>query len=128
MQDPIADMLTRIRNGQSARKSVVSVPFAKCKLAIAEVFKTEGYIEDCTVVGDIKKELVLNLKYFKGKPLFDLIQRVSKPGLRVYKGKSDLPKVMSGLGVAVISTSKGIMTDKQAREAGLGGEVVCYVA
>ena len=128
MQDPIADMLTRIRNGQSAKKTSVSIPFAKCKLAIAEVFKSEGFIESYSVTDSLKKELLINLKYFKGKPLFDLIQRVSKPGLRVYKGKSDLPQVMSGLGVAVISTSKGVMTDSKARKAGLGGEVLCYVA
>lgn len=128
MQDPIADMLTRIRNGQAANKVSVSMPHAKSKLAIAEVFKAEGFIEDYSVTDGVKKELIINLKYFKGKPLFDLIKRVSRPGLRVYKKSSDLPHVMAGFGVAIISTSKGIMTDKNARKAGIGGEVVCYVA
>ena len=128
MQDPIADMLTRIRNGQMARKFSVSMPLAKSKLAIAKVLKEEGYIEDFSVTESVKPELEVTLKYFQGKPVVDVIQRVSRPGLRVYKGKNELPKVMAGLGIAVVSTSKGVMTDRAARSAGLGGEVICYVA
>ena len=128
MQDPIADMLTRIRNGQTANKVSVVMPLAKSKLAIAKVLKDEGYIESWSVTEEKKAELEVTLKYFQGKPVVEQIQRVSRPGLRVYKGKNDLPKVMAGLGVAIISTSKGVMTDKSARQAGLGGEVICYVA
>lgn len=128
MQDPIADMLTRIRNGQTANKVSVVMPLAKSKLAIAKVLKDEGYIESWSVTEEKKAELEITLKYFQGKPVVEQIQRVSRPGLRVYKGKNDLPKVMAGLGVAIISTSKGVMTDKSARQAGLGGEVICYVA
>lgn len=128
MQDPIADMLTRIRNGQVANKVSVTMPLAKSKLAIVKVLKDEGYIQEYTVSGDIKPILDITLKYFQGKPVVDTIQRVSRPGLRVYKGKNELPKVMAGLGVAIISTSKGVMTDRAARVAGLGGEIICYVA
>ena len=128
MQDPIADMLTRIRNGQVARKFSVAMPLAKSKLAIAKVLKEEGYIEDFSVTESVKPELEVTLKYFQGKPVVDVIQRVSRPGLRVYKGKNELPKVMAGLGIAVVSTSKGVMTDRAARSAGLGGEIICYVA
>lgn len=128
MQDPIADMLTRIRNGQMASKFSVSMPMAKSKLAIAEVLKSEGYIEDFSVSEGVKPELEVTLKYFQGKPVVDVIQRVSRPGLRVYKGKNELPKVMAGLGIAVVSTSRGVMTDRAARSAGLGGEIICYVA
>ncbi|MFC0180833.1 30S ribosomal protein S8 [Thorsellia kenyensis] len=128
MQDPIADMLTRIRNGQAAAKVAVLMPSSKLKVSIAQLLKQEGYIEDYKITGDIKPELELTLKYFQGKPVVETIQRVSRPGLRIYKRKDELPKVMAGLGIAIISTSKGIMTDRAARQAGLGGEVICYVA
>ena len=127
MQDPIADMLTRIRNGQAANKAAVTMPSSKLKVAIANVLKEEGFIEDFKVEGDIKPELELTLKYFQGKAVVESIQRVSRPGLRIYKRKDELPKVMAGLGIAVISTSKGVMSDKQARKEGLGGEVIAYV-
>ena len=128
MQDPIADMLTRIRNGQAANKIAVSMPSSKLKVAIANVLADEGYIESVKVLDGVKPELEITLKYFQGKPVVESIQRVSRPGLRIYKRKDDLPKVMGGLGVAVISTSKGVMTDRAARQAGLGGEIICYVA
>lgn len=128
MQDPIADMLTRIRNGQAASKVAVLMPSSKLKVSIAQLLKQEGYIEDYKVSGEAKPELELTLKYFQGKPVVETIQRVSRPGLRIYKRKDELPKVMAGLGIAIISTSKGIMTDRAARQAGLGGEVICYVA
>ena len=121
MQDPIADMLTRIRNGQAANKVAISMPSSKLKVAIANVLAAEGYIESVKV-------LEITLKYFQGKPVVESIQRVSRPGLRIYKRKDELPKVMGGLGVAVVSTSKGVMTDRAARQAGLGGEIICYVA
>ena len=125
MQDPIADMLTRIRNGQAANKAAVTMPSSKLKVAIANVLKEEGFIEDFKVEGDTKPELELTLKYFQGKAVVESIQRVSRPGLRIYKRKDELPKVM---GIAVVSTSKGVMTDRAARQAGLGGEIICYVA
>ncbi|CAM3913074.1 30S ribosomal protein S8 [Avibacterium volantium] len=128
MQDPIADMLTRIRNGQAANKIVINMPSSKLKVAIANVLAAEGYIENVKVLEGAKPELEITLKYFQGKPVVESIQRVSRPGLRIYKRKDELPKVMGGLGVAVISTSKGVMTDRAARQAGLGGEVICYVA
>lgn len=128
MQDPIADMLTRIRNGQAANKVAISMPSSKLKVAIANVLASEGYIESVKVVEGVKPELEITLKYFQGKPVVESIQRVSRPGLRIYKRKDELPKVMGGLGVAVISTSKGVMTDRAARQAGLGGEIICYVA
>ncbi|WP_406665783.1 30S ribosomal protein S8 [Gallaecimonas sp. GXIMD1310] len=128
MQDPIADMLTRIRNGQEARKVAVSMPSSKVKVAIAETLKKEGYIADYQVIGDVKPELEVTLKYFQGKPVVESIQRVSRPGLRIYKKKDELPKVMGGLGVAIVSTSKGVMSDRAARKAGMGGEIICYVA
>lgn len=128
MQDPIADMLTRIRNGQEARKVAVSMPSSKVKVAIAETLKKEGYIADYQVIGDVKPELEVSLKYFQGKPVVESIQRVSRPGLRIYKKKDELPKVMGGLGVAIVSTSKGVMSDRAARKAGMGGEIICYVA
>ncbi|MGL5728588.1 MAG: 30S ribosomal protein S8 [Plesiomonas sp.] len=128
MQDPIADMLTRIRNGQAAKKFAVTMPSSKLKVAIANVLKEEGYIEDFNVVGDVKPELEVTLRYFQGNSVVESIQRVSRPGLRIYKKKDVLPKVMGGLGIAVISTSKGVMTDRAARKAGLGGEIICYVA
>ena len=128
MQDPIADMLTRIRNGQAANKVAINMPSSKLKVAIANVLAAEGYIESVKVLEGAKPELEITLKYFQGKPVVESIQRVSRPGLRIYKRKDELPKVMGGLGVAVISTSKGVMTDRAARRAGLGGEIICYVA
>ena len=122
MQDPIADMLTRIRNGQAANKVAINMPSSKLKVAIANV------LESVKVLEGAKPELEITLKYFQGKPVVESIQRVSRPGLRIYKRKDELPKVMGGLGVAVISTSKGVMTDRAARQAGLGGEIICYVA
>ena len=128
MSDPIADLLTRIRNGQAASKVAVSMPSSKLKVAIAKVLKEEGYIAGYSVAGDVKPELEIELKYFQGKPVVELIQRVSRPGLRIYKRTTDLPKVMGGLGVAIVSTSKGVMTDRAARKASMGGEIICYVA
>ena len=128
MQDPIADMLTRIRNGQAANKVSVKMPSAKLKVAIAKLLKEEGYIADYAVADEAKPGLEITLKYFQGQPVVETIQRVSRPGLRIYKGKNELPKVMGGLGVAIVSTSKGLMTDRAARLAGMGGEVICYVA
>ena len=128
MQDPIADMLTRIRNGQAANKVAISMPSSKLKVAIANVLASEGYIESVKVVEGVKPELEITLKYFQGKPVVESIQRVSRPGLRIYKRKDELPKVMGGLGIAVVSTSKGVRTDRAARQAGLGGEIICYVA
>ena len=129
MQDPISDMLTRIRNGQSAGKVRVMMPMSKQKLAIAEVLKQQGYIRDFAVEEvKGKSQLGILLRYFEGRPVIEMLKRVSRPGLRVYKRKDDIPKVMDGLGVAIVSTSKGLMTDRQAREAGHGGEIVCVVA
>lgn len=128
MQDPIADMLTRIRNGQAANKVAISMPSSKLKVAIANVLAEEGYVEGFKVVEGVKPELEITLKYFQNKPVVESIQRVSRPGLRIYKRKDELPKVMGGLGIAVVSTSKGVMTDRAARQAGLGGEIICYVA
>ena len=128
MQDPIADMLTRIRNGQTANKVAISMPSSKLKVAIANVLADEGYIESVKVIEGVKPELEITLKYFQGKPVVESIQRISRPGLRIYKRKDELPKVMGGLGIAVVSTSKGVMTDRAARQAGLGGEIICYVA
>ncbi|WP_040726381.1 30S ribosomal protein S8 [Thiomicrorhabdus sp. Kp2] len=129
MSDPIADMLTRIRNGQMSGHSNVVMPSSKVKVAVAKVLTDEGFISAYSINDkDGKAELSVDLKYFDGKPVIDMIKRVSRPGLRVYKNKDELPKVIGGLGIAVISTSKGIMTDRDARQAGIGGEVVCYVA
>ncbi len=128
MQDPIADMLTRVRNGQAAQKVSVSMPSSKLKVAIANLLKEEGYITGVSVSGDVKPVLEIELKYFQGKPVVELIQRVSRPGLRIYKKHGELPKIMNGLGIAVVSTSKGVMTDRAARKAGMGGEIICYVA
>jgi len=128
MQDPISDMLTRIRNGQAASKVSVKMPSSKQKVAIAAVLKAEGYVSEYVVSGDTKPELEVTLKYFEGKKVIDTIKRVSRPGLRIYKGASDLPKVMAGLGVAIISTSQGVMTDRAARKASIGGEIICYVS
>ncbi|VFP78641.1 30S ribosomal protein S8 [Candidatus Erwinia haradaeae] len=128
MQDPIADMLTRIRNGQSANKVLVRMPFSRLKMAIAKVLKEEGYILEYKTRGGCRLELELTLKYFQGKAVVENIQRVSRPGLRIFKRKDALPKVMAGLGIAIVSTSKGVVTDRVAREFGLGGEIICYVA
>jgi small subunit ribosomal protein S8 len=129
MTDPIADMLTRIRNAQNAAKTQVSMPSSKLKIAITEVLKSEGYVTDFTLTElDGKPELSIVLKYFEGRPVIEKIQRVSRPGLRVFKGSDELPKVLSGLGIAIISTSRGVMTDRAARAAGHGGEVLCTVA
>ena len=129
MQDPIADMFTRIRNGQRAGKVRVAMAMSKQREAIARVLQEQGYIRDFSVeeIGG-KPQLVIVLKYFEGRPVIEMLRRVSRPGLRVYKGKHELPKVMDGLGIAIISTSKGLMTDNQARTAGHGGEVLCMVA
>ncbi len=129
MTDPISDMLTRIRNGQKARKVSVSMPASKSKEAVARVLKDEGYITDFSTDGDgAEKSLTVELKYFEGVPVIEKIQRASRPGLRVYRGKDDLPKVLGGLGVAIVSTSAGVMSDRQAREKGIGGEVLCVVS
>lgn len=128
MQDPIADMFTRIRNGQMAAKVAVSMPSSKQRVAIAAVLKEEGYVTDYAVTGEVKPVLEVTLKYFEGKQVIDTIERVSRPGLRIYKKKDELPKVMGGLGVAIVSTSKGVMTDRAARNAGMGGEIIGYVA
>ena len=129
MSDPVADMLTRIRNGQMAGHSKVNMPSSKLKIALAKVLTDEGFISTFSIKEDEgKAELSVDLKYFDGKPVIDMIKRVSRPGLRVYKNKDELPNVIGGLGIAVISTSKGIMTDRDARQAGVGGEVICYVA
>lgn len=129
MSDPIADMLTRIRNGQSAEKAAVQMPTSKKKVAIAQVLKDEGYISDFAVVeNDGKPLLEVQLKYFQGEPVIDFIKRVSRPGLRIYKSRDELPKVRGGLGIAIVSTSKGVMTDRAARSQGHGGEVIAYVA
>ena len=129
MSDPIADLLTRIRNGQSANKATVSLPSSKVKVEIARVLKDEGYIEGYAVdEADGKPVLNVELKYHQGRPVIDVIKRVSRPGLRIFKGKNELPKVNGGLGIAIISTSKGVMTDQAARTAGEGGEVICTVS
>jgi small subunit ribosomal protein S8 len=129
MSDPIADMLTRIRNGQTAGKKSVRMPASKQKAAIARVLKDEGYIVDFSSTElDGKPGLEIQLKYFQGEPVIDFVQRISRPGLRIYKGREDLPKVRGGLGIAIISTSKGVMTDREARKQGHGGEVVAFVA
>lgn len=129
MSDPIADMLTRIRNAQQVNKNSVSMPSSKVKVAIANVLKEEGYIESYGVKEEGgKAELNIALKYYVGRPVIERLERVSRPGLRVYKGRDELPNVMNGLGVAIVSTPKGVMTDRKARATGVGGEVICYVA
>ncbi|WP_132971174.1 30S ribosomal protein S8 [Thiogranum longum] len=129
MTDPIADMLTRIRNGQRAGKVTVSMPSSKLKQSIASVLKDEGYIADFSEQDeDGKPSLNVSLKYYDGQPVIDTLKRISRPGLRIYKAKDELPKVMGGLGVAIVSTSKGVMSDRAARAAGEGGEVLCYVS
>ena len=129
MQDPISDMLTRIRNGQSAGKVRVMMPMSRQKQAIAEVLKGQGYIRDFSIEEmDGKSQLAIVLRYFEGKPVIEMLKRISRPGLRVYKRRNELPTVLGGLGIAIISTPKGLMTDRQARAAGHGGEIVCIVA
>jgi len=129
MTDPIADMLTRIRNGQKARMVSVSMPASKAKEAVVKVLKDEGYITSYSTEGEgATSTLSVELKYFDGVPVIERIQRASSPGLRVYRGKQDLPKVLGGLGVAIVSTSSGVMSDRQAREKGIGGEVLCIVS
>lgn len=129
MSDPIADMLTRIRNGQAAEKTVVDMPSSKLKVAIARVLKDEGYIEDFSVRNDAgKATLSIALKYYVGRPVIDRLERVSRPGLRIYRQSRDIPRVMNGLGIAIVSTPKGVVTDRKARSLGVGGEVLCLVA
>jgi len=129
MSDPIADMLTRIRNAQMVEKPLVQVPSSKVKVAIAQVLKDEGYIDGFQIKNDDgRPQLEIALKYYAGRPVIERIERVSRPGLRVYKGSSAIPQVMNGLGVAIVTTPKGVMTDRKARAAGVGGEVLCYVA
>jgi small subunit ribosomal protein S8 len=129
MSDPIADMLTRIRNGQQVDKRAVTMPSSKLKVAIAQVLKDEGYIEDFQVASDAgKATLEVRLKYYAGRPVIERIERVSRPGLRIYRGRDALPQVMNGLGVAIVTTPRGVMTDRKARQTGVGGEVLCYVA
>ena len=130
MSDPIADMLTRIRNAQLAEKASVSMPSSKVKVAIAAVLKDEGYVEEFVVrkSDDGKAALEIVLKYYAGRPVIERIERISKPGLRIYKGAEDIPRVMNGLGVAIVSTPKGVMTDRKARASNVGGEVLCIVA
>ena len=127
MQDTLADMLTRIRNGQMAEKATVTMPSSKMKASVAEVLKNEGYIDCFEVTEEAKPSLTVTLKYFQGKPVIEEIKRVSRPGLRQFKGTEELPKIRGGLGVSIISTSQGVMTDRAARAAGIGGEVICTV-
>jgi small subunit ribosomal protein S8 len=128
MSDPIADMLTRIRNAQMTEKTTCEMPSSKVKVAIARVLKDEGYIDGFKVAGEQKPVLEIALKYYAGRPVIEKIERVSKPGLRIYKNKDDIPPVMNGLGIAIVSTSHGVMTDRKARATGVGGEVLCIVA
>lgn len=127
MQDPLADMLTRIRNAQMVEKTVVSMPSSKLKAAVAKVLKDEGYIADFQISSEVKPQLSIELKYFEGKPVIEEVKRISRPGLRQYKSVEQLPKVRGGLGVSIVSTNKGVMTDRAARAAGVGGEVLCTV-
>lgn len=128
MQDPLADMLTRIRNGQMAKHANVTMPSSTMKISVAKVLESEGYISSFSIEEGVQPELTVDLKYFEGKPVIEKIERVSRPGLRIYKGSQELPKVMGGLGVAIVSTNKGVMSDRAARAAGVGGEVICYVS
>jgi len=129
MSDPIADMLTRIRNAQAVERTSVTMPASKLKVAIAQVLQDEGYIDAFALKGEAgKNELEISLKYYAGRPVIERIERVSRPGLRVYRGRDAIPQVMNGLGVAIVTTPKGVMTDRKARAAGVGGEVLCYVA
>ena len=127
MQDPIADLLTRVRNAQSVGHPEVAMPHSKAKAAICAVLEQEGYIEGFSISGELKREITVQLKYHAGRPVIEEIHRVSRPGLRIYKGQAELPKVRGGLGVAIVSTSKGVMTDRRARRLGVGGEVLCTV-
>jgi len=128
LSDPIADMLTRIRNGQAARKKQVTMPGSKIKMAMAQVLKEEGYLIDCEMTADVKPILTLSLKYYQGKPVISELKRISRPGLRIYRPSNELPQVMGGLGIAIISTPRGVMTDKKARAEKQGGEVLCLVS
>ena len=129
MSDPIADMLTRIRNAQMVEKTTVKMPASKVKAAIAKVLQDEGYIDGFELLRDgAKADLQIALKYYAGRPVIERIERVSRPGLRIYRGHNEIPQVMNGLGVAIVSTPKGVMTDRKARQVGVGGEVLCYVA
>ena len=128
LQDPVSDMLTRIRNAQMVSKEQVCMPASKQKMAIAKLLQDEGYINGFSVEGGVKKTLTIDLRYYQNKPVIEMVKRVSRPGLRVYVTASELPKVMGGLGVSIVSTSKGLMTDRKARAAGLGGELLCQVA
>lgn len=128
MQDPMADMLTRIRNAQAANKREVSMPSSKGKVSVAKVLQSEGFVTGFSVKGDIKPTLTIELKYFEGRPVIEKIERVSRPGLRIYRQKEKLPKVLGGLGIAVVSTNRGVMSDRAARAAGLGGEILCFVS
>ncbi|PAJ72720.1 30S ribosomal protein S8 [Pseudoalteromonas sp. NBT06-2] len=128
LQDPISDMFTRIRNGQTAKKVSVTMPTSKLKVAVAKVLKDEGFITEFSVNSELKAELTVELKYFEGKSVIETIKRVSRPGLRIYKKRGDLPQVMGGLGIAIVSTSQGLMTDRAARSAGIGGEIIGFVA
>lgn len=127
MQDTLADMFTRIRNAQMAEKATVTIPSSKMKLSVLEVLQNEGFIASYAVNGEAKPEVVVELKYFEGKPVIEEIKRQSRPGLRAYRGSEELPKVRGGLGIAIVSTSQGVMTDHAARKAGIGGEVICTV-
>jgi small subunit ribosomal protein S8 len=128
LQDPISDMFTRIRNGQTAKKVSVTMPTSKLKVAVAKVLKDEGFITEFSVSSELKAEITVELKYFEGKSVIETIKRVSRPGLRIYKKRGDLPQVMGGLGIAIVSTSQGLMTDRAARSAGIGGEIIGFVA
>jgi small subunit ribosomal protein S8 len=129
MSDPIADMLTRIRNAQLVEKASVNMPSSKLKVAIAQVLQDEGYIESFKITSEGgKSQLEIGLKYYAGRPVIERIERVSRPGLRVYRGRDAIPQVMNGLGVAIVTTPRGVMTDRKARQTGVGGEVLCYVA
>ncbi|WP_408633823.1 30S ribosomal protein S8 [Rappaport israeli] len=128
LSDPVADMLTRIRNAQAIGRSLVVMPSSKQKLAIAEVLKEEGYILSYETKDEQKPELTIHLKYYQGKPVIEMIRRISRPGLRIFKNKDELPRVQGGLGIAIVSTSNGVMSDQKARQKGIGGEIICYVA
>ena len=129
MTDPISDMLTRIRNAQAVRKTTVNMPSSKLKAALAQVLKDEGYIDGFAIrQKEGKPEIDISLKYYAGRPVIEMIERVSRPGLRIYRGREDIPRVMNGLGIAIVSTSRGLMTDRKARATGIGGEVLCIVA
>ena len=128
MSDTIADLLTRIRNGQSSEKKAVTMPFSKMKLSICKVLESEGYIDSTEVSGDLKKELTVLLKYYEGKPVIESIKRISKPSLRIFKPAKEVPNVRNGLGICIVSTSHGVMTDKEAREKNYGGEIICIVS